>query len=340
LKVLCFITKPYSVSILEPIQAYCQKEKIDFVWFKASTALSLQIKGKALSTTEEVLQYNPDAVIVSGNVVPDYWPGLKVQIFHGLGEEKKGHYDITDFFDLYCTPGPFMTEKFQELQKIHGTFLVDETGWSKMDLIQSEMNVENAKKQLGLDPNKKMILYAPTFSPKYTSASDLFSVIKSHQFQELQWCIKFHDLETKDIIDQYLSLESDTFTIIRDLSIIPWMAASDCMIADTSSVTYEYLLFNRPIITYRAKTRKDKGINIKDSGELINAINQSLNDPDEYSNIRKEYIDIIHPYTDGKSSERVINAIKTILNENKVSKLKPKTPNWFRKRRIRKMVKP
>ena len=36
-------------------------------------------------------------------------------IIFGLCEEKKGHYGITGFFDLYCTPGPLITEKFQEL---------------------------------------------------------------------------------------------------------------------------------------------------------------------------------------------------------------------------------
>jgi len=45
-----------------------------------------------------VVAYNPDVVIVPGNVVPHFWPGLKVQIFHGLGEEKRGHYRITGFF--------------------------------------------------------------------------------------------------------------------------------------------------------------------------------------------------------------------------------------------------
>ena len=100
MKVLLFITKPYSFSVLNPIRSYCERENIEVSWFKASSAKSVKVIGSVLTSTNDVMQFEPDAVIVPGNVVPDFWPGLKVQIFHGLGEEKKGHYDITDFFDL------------------------------------------------------------------------------------------------------------------------------------------------------------------------------------------------------------------------------------------------
>ena len=65
-----------------------------------------------LKSSEQVKFFSPDAIIVPGNVVPDFWPGIKVQIFHGLCEEKIGHYDITGFFDLYCTPSFYITDKF------------------------------------------------------------------------------------------------------------------------------------------------------------------------------------------------------------------------------------
>ena len=59
---------------------------------------------------------------------------------------KKGHYDITGFFfDLYCTPGPLITEKFQVLQKKYKSFfLVKETGWPKLDDLFK--NVNSSKK--------------------------------------------------------------------------------------------------------------------------------------------------------------------------------------------------
>ena len=340
MKLLFFITKPYSVSILEPIEKYCEsRSDLEIAWFKAGSASQIHQKWKALNSSNEVYNYNPDAVIVPGNVVPDFWPGLKVQIFHGLGEEKKGHYDITNFFDLYCTPGSVMTSNFMDLQKKYQSFLVKETGWPKLDAIDLGTSIGNAKSDLGLDPSRPVILYAPTFSPKYTSAHDLFSTINSLQSNNWQWIVKFHDLEKKEVLQKYESIISDNFQVIKDDNILPWLAASDILLGDTSSVMYEFLLFDRPMITYNAITRLDKGINIHSPEELLGAITRCMLDPEEFSPNRMEYLDDIHPYQDGNSSERIINAIQGVIDQNELKILKAKKPNWVRKRQIRKMVK-
>ena len=104
LKYLFFVTKPYSFSILEPIQDAIINSNCGVVkWFAASSAKKYSCPDDQLKSNKEVLEYDPDAVLVPGNVVPHFWPGLKVQIFHGLDEEVKGFYIITGFFDLYCT---------------------------------------------------------------------------------------------------------------------------------------------------------------------------------------------------------------------------------------------
>ena len=158
---------------------------------------------KFLSSIDDVTKYEPDAVIVPGNVVPHFWPGLKVQIFHGLGEEKKGHYRITGFFDLYCTPGPHMTEKFQTLSEKHGHFLVKETGWPKLDTLNTSNQIQR-KIFFGLQKNNPIILYAPTFSPRYTSAPALLStIIHLCNLKSFHWFIKFHPLMDSNTILKY-----------------------------------------------------------------------------------------------------------------------------------------
>ena len=339
MKLLFFITKPYSVPILSPIESYCSSiDQIEVAWFKAGSAKSLDLKGRILETTADVIEFDPDAVIVPGNVVPDFWPGIKVQIFHGLCEEKRGHYDITGFFDLYCTPGPVMTENFLSLQEKYGTFLVKETGWSKLDTMFNQKPIEEYKTDMGLDPSKPTILYAPTFSKRYTSSSDLFHEIKVLQNQDWQWIAKFHDLEEKDVIKQYELFASDHFRIIKDEGILPWIFAADILITDTSSVAYEFLPLNRPIVTYRATTRLDKGIDIMNPQELHGALIRSLEDPLEFNESRKNYLNDLHPYRDGKSSERIVKAISESLKSEELNNLKSKPLNWFRKRQIRKIV--
>jgi len=79
---------------------------------------------KIFRTVQDAASYHPDYVITPGNFVDFRLPGRKVQIFHGIGVEKPSHYKIRHFFDLYCTSGPFVTERFQKAAEQYGYFLV------------------------------------------------------------------------------------------------------------------------------------------------------------------------------------------------------------------------
>ena len=115
------------------------------------------------------------------------------------------------------------------------------------------------------------------------------------------------------------------------------MAGADIMLTDTSSVAYEFLHFNRPLITYKTIARVDKGIDIKDSSELHAAIERSLNDPEEFSPNRAANLNDVHPYSDGNSSKRVLIEIKNILDNGLQHHLKEKPRNILRKYQIRKL---
>lgn len=325
--------------MLTPLQQSAEKHGHLVKWFLTGKIEFDQNSIKRLQTNQDVIEFNPDAVIVPGNVVPDFWPGLKVQIFHGLGEEKKGHYRITQFFDLYCTPGPYMTEKFEKLAAKHKSFIVRETGWPKLDSIRIN-NQSERKKEFGFEPSKTLLLYAPTFSPKYTSAPDLINEITFiAKNKPYDWLIKFHPLMDKKTVILYQNIIGPNVKVIAVDDMIPCMEAADILLTDTSSVAYEFLMLSRPIITYRAKARKDKGINILNPAELGSAISRSMDYPNEFQAQRNDYLEELHPYADGKNSERVISAIEGILNSNEIIGYKKKKPNWFRRRLIRKMIK-
>src|SRR5262249_48392875 len=85
----------------------------------------------------EVRAFAPDSVLCAANVVPPFFPGLKVQLFHGFSVDKRsherGHFRVRGLFDLYCTQGPDTTEPFRALAERLGHFKVVETGWPKLD---------------------------------------------------------------------------------------------------------------------------------------------------------------------------------------------------------------
>lgn len=343
LKYLFFVTKPYSFAILEPIYKYINSANNgETAWFTASTAKSIIPNGELLKTTAEVMEFNPDAVLIPGNIVPNYWPGIKVQVFHGMDDEVKGFYDITGQFDLYCTHGQEMTTQYKKLAEKYKYFVVKETGWPKLDPLFNRINSKqdskrNIIKKIGFDDNKPILLYAPTFPSKYTSAHDLFEDIKKLK-DKYQWLIKFHTLMDGTIQDKYRGLASKSFKIIDDNNILPYFDISDILITDTSSVAYEFLPMDRPIITYKAIARSDKGINTIDPKDLHGAIIRSIENPQEFSDNRQYYLDDIHPYRDGMSSERVVNAIKDSIAADIFSQLKSKPKNWIRNSKMKKML--
>ena len=341
---LFFVTKPYSFSILKPIQDSITESNSGTVkWFAASSAVNFSSPGDQIKSNGAVRDYNPDVVLVPGNIVPHYWPGLKVQVFHGLDEEVKGFYNITGFFDLYCTTGPVMTENFLKIAKQKKHFLVKETGWPKLDPVYNNKWIFNDRKshlidQYDLNPELPVLLYAPTFPTKYTSAPDLHDSIKNLNNGKFNWIIKFHPLMDKLIQGQYKQLENKNLRVVDELNILPIMAGCDFLITDTYSVAYVFLSFERPLITYKAIARKDKGINIQHPTDLSFAIERSLMNPDEFSTNRASCLREIHPYSDGLSSSRLLKVIETVLMDELHNELKQKPLNFFRKYQIRNLI--
>ena len=65
--------------------------------------------------------------------------------------------------------------------------------------------------------------------------------------------IKFHDLMAKDLIDQYQEIANKFTNVlyIKERNIIKYLLIADLMISDTSSVVYEFLLLDKPVVTYK-----------------------------------------------------------------------------------------
>jgi hypothetical protein len=136
---LIHISYAYGIPIGRPLVAEIEKRGFEVKWFSEvpETLHHFQAADPVLTKAVEVVKYDPHVILSASNIVPDFFPGIKVQIFHGFSvnkrSEDKGHFRIRGLFDLYCTQGPSTTEPFQRLAKSFGHFDVVETGWPKMD---------------------------------------------------------------------------------------------------------------------------------------------------------------------------------------------------------------
>jgi len=105
---------PYSFGILEPIMQVLKEKNYEYIWFVRTAILEKFPYQDQSHTTkiEDLVRFKSDAIFVPGNEVPHYLRGVKTQVFHGLAGEKKGHFRIRNYFDLYLTQGPYFTKWF------------------------------------------------------------------------------------------------------------------------------------------------------------------------------------------------------------------------------------
>ncbi|MEA3317528.1 MAG: CDP-glycerol glycerophosphotransferase family protein, partial [Bacteroidota bacterium] len=328
----------YAFGILKPLYDELIKEKHKVLWYVASKIYNKFPFKDACNYTnsiQEVHEFSNEVIFVPGNEVPHYLRGLKVQVFHGLAGEKKGHFRIRKYFDLYLTQGPYFTKRFEQLSLKYKDFDVIETGWPKLDILFRENSKsQNSKKEILQNSGaKRIILYAPTFSPSLTSAIDIKNKLFEIVNDDNLLYIKFHDLMSKEIISEYkkIAREYKNVKIIEDKNIINYLVLSDILISDTSSVVYEFLLLDKPVITYKSTSEHINWQDIKDPSELIPSLNEIIKE-DTWGKNRKWIINNYHPYTDGQSAKRMIDAVTLYLEKHKIP-TKRKVP-WLRKRKI------
>ena len=340
MKFLFFCQNSYAFGIIDPIRTVILEKGYEVMWFlKEDLNKGFPYKNDAYTNSLRALKkYSSDVIIVPGNEVPHYLRGVKVQIFHGLAGEKRTHFRIRHYFDLYLTQGPYFTDKFNELKRQHRNFEVMETGWSKLDKMYLEQRLysEEKKELLERHQAKKILLYAPTFTPYLTSAEFLKEeIISLANNEEYLILFKFHALMDPELIEAYRKIASEHDNVIyeEEKNISKFLILADLMISDTSSVVYEFLLLNKPVITYQNIAENKYWEDIVDPTLLAKSIETTFNE-DNYKSQREFIISNYHPYTDGNSSERVITAIEQFIDKNGVPKKRRLSP--YRKYRIHK----
>ena len=343
MKCILFCENPYAFAVLAPIRDVLKEKGYDVLWY-LSEKLRNEFpypKENNTSSINKLSEYKSDVIFVPGNEVPHFLRGVKTQVFHGLAGEKKGHFRIRHYFDLYLSQGPYFTERFMELSEKHKNFEVIETGWSKLDVYAKNNNLYNVEKETLLEKYKakNILLYAPTFSPSLTSAPFLkseFEQIASNKDNLILF--KFHDLMQKELIDAYkeLATKQENIVFVEERNILKFLLISDLMISDTSSVVYEFLLLNKPVITLKARSPKSAWDDIKSADMLTERVKYNL-DSDPFAEKRVKIIADYHPYNDGMSSLRMVEAVENYIHTNGVPD--KRKLSFFRRYKINKIYK-
>lgn len=338
-KFLIYISYSYALPIGNPLEEEIKLRKHNVKWFAdvEDGKQAIKVKNNTLQTIQEVIDYRPDIVLTISDSVPDFISGLKVQVFHGFNAQKRpskknafSHFRLRGFFDLYCTQGPSTTKGFIAQQKKHPYFEVVETGWSKVDPL---FPIEEKK-------ITKTIMIASTFTERLSLA------YKESVYQEIKrlsnngifnFIMVLHPKLPKDIVSKWESINNSNFKFYNTTDLIPLYKKADIMFADTTSAIQEFLLQKKPVVAFNHTFKHNYLIHVNQTQDLENSFTDAFSFPSKLLKNIETFIKELHPYYDGESSKRIINASISFLHQDK-GYLKQKPLNLIRKYKMRKRL--
>lgn len=326
MKVLLFCENKYAVDILNPLQEEADRqgghEVLWYVHQKKIPQFPLKDKVRYTFSMQEAYDFHPDAVYAPGNIVPYYLSGVKCSIFHGYAAEKRDQFHIRNYFDIYMTQGPYFTQEFEKLQRKYGDFEVLETGWTRQDWIARHRNDFSEEKAQLLQEHgcERIVLYAPTFSPRLTSLPKIKrALIELVEQKKVLLLIKLHPLTCQEWVDEYKELARQYQHIIfeEDFAVTKYMLMADVMISDTSSTIYEMLLLDKPVITLDTVSKDPYWKDINDAAQLLEAYDAVLSD-ERLTQRRQWIIQNYDPYNDGKCAQRMLEGAEEYIRRHGV----------------------
>lgn len=335
-KFLFYVEQNYSFDILRPLQEIARLNGHSVYWLLVGSDVSAALLSDdelRFETIHEAVTYQPDAVFAPGDRIPAFLSGVKVQVFHGLNESKRGNvYPERGLFDLYCTEGHERTNSLQKIADKKGYFKVVETGWIKLD---SLFNYNNTQQPETFD--RPQVLFSSTFSPSLSCAELAFEEIKRlSQSAKWQWLVTLHPKMSKETVAKYQSLQNDNLIFMDNDRVIESLNRADVMVCDNSSIFQEFLLLNKPVVTINNRDPLSCFINIEDPKALEETLVSALSPTAEQLEDIRGYGPSVTPYLDGNSSSRVLTAVTSMLESNWVNK---KPLNLLRNLKIRKKLK-
>ncbi|TXH77366.1 MAG: CDP-glycerol glycerophosphotransferase [Lysobacteraceae bacterium] len=325
---LLFATERYALPILQPLADALQAAGHGVhAWFEDGAANARLAEPVRMIGLREAVALRPRAVFSAANWAPAFLSGPKVQIFHGFNVEKRddarGHFRVRGLFDLYCTQGPATTAPFRDLAARHPHFAVVETGWPKLDpLFRDDHGAAAALRAPAA--GRQVVLFASTFTERLSAAPHLFEAIAAEVAHgDRYWLLTLHPKCSQALFERYRGLVGANAAFVETEQLIAAQRAADVLVADTTSVVSEFVVQHKPVITLRNRAPKPHMLDFDNPQRLPEMLTQAFAPTQRLRAAIMAYADAIHPYRDGRSSERVLTATEELI-AGKLGKLRGK----------------
>lgn len=341
--VLLFASERYALPILQPLADALQAAGHGVhAWFVDGAAGASLPPPVRMVGLHEAVALAPRAVFSAANWVPTFVSGAKVQLFHGFNVEKRdaarGHFRVRGLFDLYCTQGPATTAPFRDLAARDGSFAVVETGWPKLDPLFGPDDGAAAALRVPAR-GRSVVLFGSTFTERLSAAPRLHDAIAAEIARgDRYWLLTLHPKCAPALFERYRALAGANAAFVEPEALVPAQRAADVLVADTTSLVSEFVVQHKPVVTFRNRAPKPHMLDFDDPARLPEMLEAAFAPTPRLREAIERYADTIHPYRDGRSSERVIAATEAFI-AGEFGKLRRKPmSSWLRALQIRKQL--
>lgn len=307
--------------------------------------LPVEFQEKALNATSRTdalksyQSHKPDWIFFGNafDFLDELAPQTKtVQMGHGIGPKPSYYRKSSTPMTVRFMEGDLRLKKVQEMFP-DGNFV--QTGFSKLDPIFNGTSEGIDLSAVGLDPQKKTLLYAPTFYP-----SSIGKMSKSFpaDFKEYNVLIKAHSIiyqqkkykAERKLLQKWAAFDNVLVADASEYSLLPFMKDADLLISEASSTLFEFAALARPVVIcdflklrwsyrgpfkYRYERRfgqdnviyNDLGAHARNYRELKRVVEFQLNHIADYAEARERYTREHVGPTDGKASMRIANYLES-----------------------------
>lgn len=291
------------------------------------------------------LQYLSSAgFLINNNTFPPYFlrkPTQKyLNTWHGTPLKFLGREMIDGFMEhrnatrnfLQSThiisPNSHTTKIFMEGFDIQGIYSgkIAETGYPRIDrsINKEKEKIINIKKRIGISNNLPIVLYAPTWRGTLSSGGDfnlerLKNDIENMSQLNCNFLFRGHHM-LEGVLKETQLISS--CVVPEDIDTNDLISLVDVLITDYSSIFFDFLPLNKPIIFYAYDLEEYSssrglyfpmssmpGILCLDGKKLIDSLNNIIHNIETWmpDNIYKKAKQEFCPFEDGASTQRVIN---------------------------------
>ncbi len=276
----------------------------------------------------------------------------KINFWHGIPLKKMGFDDVFDkryyftklekfFYNFFnITSGStYIANNNYEISFLSSCFGVDKKyfkiiGSPRLDVLYKDiegqdmfMEEDFANIKYFHEQGKKIIIYMPTFRDTEKDISGWLRSEKLQQFLKENNAVMICKLHPYDANGLNFDDCEELYKMNNNSDIYPVLKYSDALITDYSSINFDYLLLDKPIMyyvpdleEYQEKCRGfytpysefTVGDVCKTEDELLSAIKNVVDGVDNYKEQRKFLRDKVFKYQDGRNCERVVEWIKSL----------------------------